>query len=157
MDISERLRTAIETSVLCWLATVDADGQPNVSPKEIFCMGAGPNEVLVAEIASPVSKRNLSKNPKVCISAVDIFAQKGIKAYGTAALVTPAEPNFAAVVQPLTRMAGPEFNRRAVIRVAVSRVAPILAPSYIIFPERTEEEQRQRAFKTYGVQECQVK
>jgi len=76
MDISERLRTAIETSVLCWLATVDADGQPNVSPKEIFCMGAGPNEVLVAEIASPVSKRNLSKNPKVCISAVDIFAQR---------------------------------------------------------------------------------
>ena len=111
----------------------------------------------MAEIASPVSKSNLSKNPKVCISAVDIFAQKGIKAYGTAALVTPAEPNFAAVVQPLTRMAGPEFNIRAVIRVAVSRVASILAPSYIIFPERTEEEQRQRAFKTYGVQECQVK
>lgn len=41
MDSSERLRAAIETSVLCWLATVDADGQPNVSPKEIFCMGAG--------------------------------------------------------------------------------------------------------------------
>ena len=54
-------------------------------------------------------------------------------------------------------MAGPEFNIRAVIRVAVSRVAPILAPSYIIFPERTEEEQRRRAFRTYGVQEYQVK
>jgi predicted pyridoxine 5'-phosphate oxidase superfamily flavin-nucleotide-binding protein len=37
MDSSERLRAAIETSVLCRLATVDADGQPNVSPKEIFC------------------------------------------------------------------------------------------------------------------------
>ena len=129
MDISERLRTAIETSVLCWLATVDADGQPNVSPKEIFCMGAGPNEVLVAEIASPVSKRNLSKNPKVCISVVDIFAQKGIKAYGTAALVTPAEPNFAAIVQPLTRMAGPEFNIRAVIRVAVAGSRQFLLPA----------------------------
>jgi uncharacterized protein len=37
MDSSERLRAAIGTSVLCWLATVDADGQPNVSPKEIIC------------------------------------------------------------------------------------------------------------------------
>lgn len=92
MDISERFRTAIETSVLCWLATVDADGQPNVSPKEIFCMGAGPNELLVAEFASPVTKRNISRNPKVCISAVDIFAQKGIEACGTVALVTPVTP-----------------------------------------------------------------
>ena len=87
-------------------------------------MGAGANEVLLAEIASPVTKRNMAKNPKVCISAVDVFAQKGIKAYGTAALVTPAEPSFAAIVQPLARMAGTEFKIRAVVRIAVSRVAP---------------------------------
>ena len=24
--------------VLCWLATADADGQPNVSPKEVFAV-----------------------------------------------------------------------------------------------------------------------
>ncbi|WP_458146150.1 pyridoxamine 5'-phosphate oxidase family protein [Bradyrhizobium sp. UFLA05-109] len=70
MDISERLRTAIDASVLCWLATVDAEGQPNVSPKEIFCMGEGANEVLVAEIASPVTRRNVSGHPKVCLSAI---------------------------------------------------------------------------------------
>ncbi|WP_313952801.1 pyridoxamine 5'-phosphate oxidase family protein [Accumulibacter sp.] len=27
----------IKRSVLCWLATADADGAPNVSPKEVFC------------------------------------------------------------------------------------------------------------------------
>jgi uncharacterized protein len=27
---------SIEKSVLCWLATVEADGMPNVSPKEMF-------------------------------------------------------------------------------------------------------------------------
>lgn len=151
MDISERLRTAIETSVLCWLATVDANGQPNVSPKEIFCMGEGANEVLVAEIASPVTKRNIAENPKVCISAIDIFAQKGIKAHGTATLLTPEDMDFATIVQPLMRMAGPGFKIRAIVRVAVSKVAPIVAPSYAIFPERTEEEQRRRAFETYGV------
>ena len=30
------LQTSAQTSILCWLATVDADGQPNVSSKEIF-------------------------------------------------------------------------------------------------------------------------
>jgi uncharacterized protein len=48
-------------------------------------------------------------------------------------------------------MAGPAFNIRAVIRITVSRIAPIVAPSYILFPERTEDEQRRRAFETYGV------
>lgn len=152
MDIFDRLRATMENSVLCWLATVDAAGQPNVSPKEIFCMGAAPNEVLVAEIASPTSKKNISRNPRVCVSAIDIFAQKGIKAYGTATLITPSDPTFSVIVQPLARKAGPAFNIRAVIRIAVSRIAPIVAPSYALFPERTEEEQRRRAFATYGVQ-----
>jgi predicted pyridoxine 5'-phosphate oxidase superfamily flavin-nucleotide-binding protein len=151
MDIFDRLRNTIETAVLCWLATVDAHGQPNVSPKEIFCMGQDPNEILVAEIASPITKRNIAQNPKVCISAIDVFVQKGIKAYGTATLVTPADADFATVVQPLVRKAGPAFTIRAVIRIAVNRVAPIVATSYSIFPERTEAEQRRRAFEAYEV------
>lgn len=151
MDLSERLQIAINNSVLCWLATVDADGQPNVSPKEIFCMGTDPNEILIAEIASPVSRRNISTNPRVCISAIDVFVQKGIKAYGNAVLLTPADPHFAVIAQPLAKMAGADFKIRVVIRVSVDRIAPIVAPSYALFPERTEDEQRQRAFESYGV------
>jgi hypothetical protein len=32
------IRAAVHRSVLCWLATTDANGQPNVSPKEIFAL-----------------------------------------------------------------------------------------------------------------------
>ena len=45
-------------SVLCWLATVDDHGMPNVSPKEIFCCH-GERELLIANIASPQSVRNI--------------------------------------------------------------------------------------------------
>nr|MCU0806126.1 pyridoxamine 5'-phosphate oxidase family protein [Burkholderiales bacterium] len=48
----------IRRSVLCWLATVDANGTPNVSPKEVFC-AHGREGVLIANIASPTSVRNL--------------------------------------------------------------------------------------------------
>src|SRR6266496_4360616 len=34
--INQAVRTDIGNSVLCWLATVDAAGVPNVTPKEIF-------------------------------------------------------------------------------------------------------------------------
>lgn len=32
------IRYMAQRSVLCWLATADASGQPNVSPKEIFAI-----------------------------------------------------------------------------------------------------------------------
>ncbi|WP_296040456.1 pyridoxamine 5'-phosphate oxidase family protein [uncultured Agrobacterium sp.] len=35
LQINDAMRTDIANSVLCWLATVDADGTPNVTPKEI--------------------------------------------------------------------------------------------------------------------------
>ena len=54
------VRQAVDRSVLCWLATVDADGQPNVSPKEIFC-AIDDVTLLIAEIASPVSRRNIAE------------------------------------------------------------------------------------------------
>ena len=36
MELTAQMRQAIESSVLCWLATVDSEGQPNVSPTEVF-------------------------------------------------------------------------------------------------------------------------
>jgi predicted pyridoxine 5'-phosphate oxidase superfamily flavin-nucleotide-binding protein len=31
--LKDAVRADVDASVLCWLATVDADGAPNVSPK----------------------------------------------------------------------------------------------------------------------------
>jgi predicted pyridoxine 5'-phosphate oxidase superfamily flavin-nucleotide-binding protein len=45
-----------ERSVLCWLATADESGQPNVSPKEVFAV-ADDKHIVVANIASPGSAK----------------------------------------------------------------------------------------------------
>ena len=50
--------------VLCWLATVDALGQPNVSPKEVFAV-IDEEHLVIAHIASPTSVKNVLQNPKV--------------------------------------------------------------------------------------------
>ena len=62
--LTEALRDSARRSVLCWLATVDADGQPNVSPKEVWAI-ADDQHVVVANIASPVTARNMAQQPKV--------------------------------------------------------------------------------------------
>jgi len=49
--------------VLGWLATVNANGEPNVSPKEIWKFD-GVDRLLIANIASPTSASNNPLEPK---------------------------------------------------------------------------------------------
>lgn len=81
--ISDLPRDA-KKSVLCWLSTVGADGQPNVSPKEIWEIETD-GMLKVADIESPKSVRNIFENPKVCVGFADVFSQRGFKIVGLAA------------------------------------------------------------------------
>ena len=137
--------------VLCWLATSDALGQPNVSPKEVFAPYDS-RRIVVANIASPVTARNIEANPKVCISFVDIFVQKGFKLVGVARNIAPSAPEFPAFAAPLEAKTQGLFTIRSVFVIEVQAVEPILAPSYWRFPERTtESSQVGAAMRAYGV------
>jgi predicted pyridoxine 5'-phosphate oxidase superfamily flavin-nucleotide-binding protein len=138
-------------SVLCWLATADADGMPNVSPKEIFAV-FDDEHLVIAHIASPQSAANITANAKVCVSFVDVFAQKGFKLTGHATLVPAGTPAFAHWAAPLEKLAGPRFPIRSDFVVKVLATAPIVAPSYWLFPqEATPQRQVESAMRTYGV------
>ena len=61
---TSKLQTSANGSILCLLATADADGQPNVSPKEIFTVFDS-EHLVIANISSPASVRNIAANPRV--------------------------------------------------------------------------------------------
>jgi len=149
--MNETIQAALDRSVLCWLATVSADGVPNVSPKEIFA-GFGRNAIVIADIASPVSVRNLRQNPKVCVSFIDVFRQRGFKAKGMARVIAPDEGDFRNYGAELLDKAGGEFPIHHVILVNLQQVARIKAPSYRFYPDRSEDEIMRAAHRTYGVQ-----
>ncbi len=148
--INEAVREGIRNSVLCWLATVDESGQPNVSPKEIFT-DHGDDAILIADIASPVSVRNIARQPLVCVSFVDVFRQRGFKIAGRARLISPEHPDFAVTGARLQELAGADFKVRQAIHVTASRISQIWAPSYALFPARTVEEHQAQAYFTYRV------
>lgn len=150
MKLSEAVLEDMRRAVLCWFATADARGRPNVSPKELWAP-LGEEAVVVADVASPVTVRNLRANPWACLSFVDVFRQRGWKIEGPARLIGPGEPEFAQAGARLLEMAGEDFRVRHVIRLEAGRVGRILAPSYTVFPDRTVEEQVRRAHETYGV------
>lgn len=148
--LNEAIRTDIANSVLCWLATLDAEGTPNVSPKEIFA-AHGDDRIVIADIASPVSVKNLRANPRACVSFIDIFRQRGFKIVGTARIFGADEADFAVVGADLLEMAGPDFPIRHVISIGIEHVSRIWAPSYRLFPDRTEEDRMRAVYANYGV------
>jgi uncharacterized protein len=148
--LNDAVRTDIKNSVLCWLATVDADGTPNVSPKEIFGT-YGDDHIVVADIASANTVRNLQAHNTACVSFVDVFRQRGFKIVGSARIIAADEPDFAVYGAGLLDMAGADFPIRHVIAIKISRISRIWAPSYKLFPERSEQQRMQSAYDTYGV------
>ena len=147
----DAVRESAQRSVLCWLATVDAHGQPNVSPKEVWAI-VDAQHVVVANIASPISAHNIAAQPLVCLSFVDVWAQKGYKLQGRARNVLPDADDFGAWAAPLKAMVGDRFLLRSALVIKVDAVIPIVAPSYRFYPEATTEAaQRQAAMRAYGV------
>ena len=149
--LKDAVREAARRSVLCWLATVDAEGQPNASPKEVWAI-ADDQHVVVAHIASPISARNIAQQPQVCLSFVDVFVQKGFKLLGTAREVRAGNTEFATWAKPLLAMVGQRFVIHSVLVIRVTSVAPIVAPSYRFYPdETTETSQVESAMRAYKV------
>ena len=149
--LSTAVRQTARRSVLCWLATVDADGQPHVSPKEVWTI-ADEQHVVVANIASPVTARNIRQRPQVCLSFVDVWVQKGFKLSGAAHEVGADDPAFSAWAAPLLAMVGQRFVIHSVFVIRVTSVAAIVRPSYRFFPDETSEaSQIEAAMRTYGV------
>ena len=138
-------------SVLCWLATCDSRGFPNVTPKEVFAP-FDDRHLVIANITSPGSARNIEANPAVCVSFIDVFVQKGFKLRGRARNVKNGSPDFPGWVAPLVAMTHGRFPIRSVFVVEVQEVEPIVAPSYRLFPgEVTEESQTAEGMRVYGV------
>ena len=149
--MNDAVLQCVQQSVLTWLATIDENGFPNVSPKEIFC-ASGARLLLIANIASPGSMRNILARPEVCLSFVNIFSQKGFKIKGTATVAQVGDGAFSTFSPPLAELAGQRFPFSSLFVIEVRSVVPIMAPSYLLFPETQESVQIASAMRTYGVQ-----
>ena len=149
MKMTAPVRAAVESAVLCWLATVDAEGRPSVSPKEIFALAG--DDIVIAHIASPRSVRNIADNPQVCLSVLDVFEQRGFRIAGRAFIIAPDDDAFPTLVAPLRELAGEAFPIRAVIRVTVQDVEPLSAPSLWMYPDVDPAQRRAGVLAAYGV------
>ena len=150
MELTPEIKDYIDRSVLCWLATVSNENIPNVSPKEIFNYYEK-NKIIVANIASPQTVRNIKQHENVCVSFVDILVQKGFQVKGKAKIIKKTDADFPEMEKILLEMTGGKFPFSTITEITIEMVKPIISPRYILYPETTEKEQLESAKKAYRI------
>ncbi len=132
--MSDTVRREIDSERMAYVASVNADGTPNLSPKATLAT-VDDDHIAFCDLASPRTLANIAARPAVEANVVDPIRRKGWRIAGTARVVDGGA-EFEALAALFrgrgTNLDGvgrqPPVRRFVVIRVA--KVSPLLSPAY---------------------------
>ena len=94
MKLNAKAIEVIETWRMGFVATVSAEGKPNVSPKATFIV-LDDETIAFGEIRSPQTVANLAHQREVEVSFVDTLARSGVRVRGDAEIIEKGGPSVA--------------------------------------------------------------
>jgi len=150
IEINADMEAIINQAILSFVATVNEDVTPNLSPKASLTVKNG--VLYFADIASPRTVLNLKRNPAVEINVVDIFQRRGYRFKGRA-LILPSEDSESLMIANWVRATnGSEYPVDHVVKIEITSISPLLSPAHVFArPPRGQDEIRSTYYQKYGV------
>jgi len=116
---------------LGFVASADADGSPNLSPKGTF-LTIDDRTIAFAEMRSPQTARNIEGRADVAVNFIDILTRRGLAISGTARMAKKGDGEYRRLVPRFEAIWGAElealFNGIVVIDLTACR--EIQSPAY---------------------------
>ena len=135
--ITADMEAIIKQAILSFVATVNADGTPNLSPKASLTLRNG--AVFFADIASPQTIMNLKRNPAIEINVVDIFQRRGYRFKGRGLVLSSVDNEYSMIVDWVRATNGAEYPVDHVVRVEAASITPLLVPAFVFADHRSHE------------------
>jgi predicted pyridoxine 5'-phosphate oxidase superfamily flavin-nucleotide-binding protein len=131
--LTNEVQRFVREQRLGYVATVNEDGSPNVSPKGTTTVWDD-GHLVFADIRSPGTVANLRREPRLEINVVDPMIRKGYRFRGTAEVFDDG-PLFEEIVAWYEQQGVQAWNEagrriRAVVLVKVEEVRPLISPGY---------------------------
>ena len=123
------MKRVVREQRLGFVATVNRDGTPNVSPKATFVV-LDDSAIGFGDIRSPGTLRNLKSNPAVEVNFVDPFVRKGYRFAGTAAIIERGAPAFNDLLGRFEECGIAVSRLRALVKITVTKALPLISPAY---------------------------
>jgi predicted pyridoxine 5'-phosphate oxidase superfamily flavin-nucleotide-binding protein len=145
------MRALVSRTMLCFAATVNEDGTPNLSPKSSLRVHDD-NHLIFANMASPGTVDNLRHNPAIELNCVDIFSRRGYRFTGRAAIYSGDDPLYLDLKREMATEHGDAIPVHDAVLVEVTEVKQVISPAYTFIEGVTEEVLRIAYLGKYGVQ-----
>lgn len=144
--LTEQMKAIIDDNRLGFVATVDADGTPNLSPKGT-CVVLDDEHILFGEIRSPNTLRNLQARPAMEINFADVLSRKAVRVKGNARFLPRGSDEFSAVLGHFDQWGDLVERINGVVELRIERAVLIVSPAYDL--GATEDELRASWRKHY--------
>jgi hypothetical protein len=138
--LTDDMKRVVREQRLGFVATVCADGTPNLSPKGTTAAW-GDDHLVFADIRSPGTVANLRSNPAVEVNVVDPILRKGYRFKGTAEILSEG-----ALFQELLDFYRGDPRIHRIVLIKVTEALPLISPAYD--QGMTEDQVRER-FETW--------
>lgn len=150
IEITADMKAIIKQAILSFVATVNGDGTPNLSPKASLTVTNG--VLYFADIASPRTILNLMRNPAVEINVIDIFQRRGYRFTGRGLVLPSDNDEFLVIANWVRATNGLEYPVNHVVKIEVTSITPLLSPAHVFArPLRSQDEIRHTYYEKYGV------
>jgi uncharacterized protein len=157
--LTEDVHAVIEAAHLAFVATVTPEGNPNLSPKGTL-HAWDDDRVYFLDIASPKTRANLTRNPKVEINVVDQLSRRGYRLFGTATLHYEGSDVYDEAMARLFVDSAIPYAVACVVLVDVERAEPVYSPAYARIETEAEMRdtwrQRRRALDDAFDEHCRA-
>jgi uncharacterized protein len=147
--IDEDVRNVVAQAQLSFVATIDPDGSPSLSPKASVRV-YDDTHVVFMDINSPGTIANLRHDDRLEINSVDFLRRRGYRLKGRAEFRDPGDEVFEWLHDRLLRANGPGYPANRAVLVHVERVLPVLSPAYT-FQAKDEQEVAESSARAYGL------
>ena len=126
-EFDDKIRNFVNFQKLGYVATVSSDGTANLSPKGTITI-LDDSRLVFANIRSPQTIENLTKNPSIEINVIDPFSRMGYRFKGMANILSDGD-DFKKIVDYFEKK-GIKSKISDIIVVDVKSFSKVTSPSY---------------------------
>ena len=127
--LSTSMIKLIDDHKLGFVASVDANGSPNLSPKGTFVV-LDPEYLMFSEIRSPNTLKNIQENPEIEVNFVDPFSRKGVRVKGITRILKPSDEEFDDLFHFFEQWGDLSNLIKHIIIIKITRASTISSPIY---------------------------
>src|SRR5262245_32415760 len=127
--LTEDMKSLTATFPLGFVASVNKDGTPNLSPKGTFVV-LNERQLAFGHIRSPQTMGNIAERPTIEINFLDVLARKAVRVRGRAQMFARSAPEFSSLFAAFSGWTGYTDIMKAVVRVDIEKASLILSPAY---------------------------